>query len=386
MKRVITFIFIFLTVMTISAQRKGNTTKGTKNNKTAEPLPDPRIESMTAATQNVVFIDSIVTDKNAFLSRYRLNSEAGKLYKYNNFFNSDDQPNSYVYVNELGEKCYYSIENYNGESKLYTSDFLNNAWTSPELLEGIYDEDKYVSLNFPFMMADGCTLYFAAKGTESIGGYDIFMTRFDSETGQYFTPENIGMPFNSTANDYMYAIDELDSIGWFVTDRNQTEGKVCIYIFIPSETHQAYSPDEYTEEQIKRFACIARIADTWGDNEARTKALERLRRINPDRKSSKKKGSFCFVINDNITYTKLSDFKSTENANKFWQLQAIKQNMLSLGKALDKARAYYATATAQERSSMKTEIVASEQKYENMERQIVQAEKDIRNAENNLLK
>lgn len=385
MNRAITFILIFFAVMTVSAQRKVNTAKATKANKT-EQLPDPRIERMISATQNVIFIDSIVVDKNAFLNKYRLNPEAGSLQKYNDFFNSDDQPNSYVYVNELGEKCYYSIENYKGEMKLYTSDFMNDAWTSPELLKGIYDDEKYTSLNFPFMMADGCTLYFAAKGTESIGGYDIFMTRFDSETGQYFTPENIGMPFNSTANDYMYAIDELDSIGWFATDRNQKEGKVCIYMFIPSDTHQAYSPDEYTEEQIQRFSRIDRIANTWGDNEARTRALERLRSINPERKRQKRNGSFCFVINDNTTYTKLSDFKSTDNANKFWQLQTIRQNMASLANALEKARTYYATANVQEKKKLKAEIIASEQKYENMERQVMQTEKDIRNVENNLLK
>lgn len=384
MTRAITFILIFFAVMTASAQKKSNT-KAAKANKT-EQQPDPRIERMIAATQNVIFIDSIVVDKKTFLNNYRLNAESGSLHKYNDFFNSDDQPNSYVYVNELGEKCYYSIETPNGETKLYTSDFLNNTWTNPTLLEGIYDENKYKSLNFPFMMADGCTLYFAAKGSESIGGYDIFMTRFDSETGQYFTPESIGMPFNSTANDYMYAVDELDSIGWFVTDRNQTEGKVCIYIFIPSETHLSYSPDEYTEVQIQRFARIARIADTWGDNEARTRALERLRSIKPDSNRQKRKGNFSFVINDRTIYTKLSDFRSSENANKFWQLQTIRQNMVALGNALEKARTYYATANAQERKTLKSEILASEQKYENLERQIKQTEKDIRNAENKLLK
>lgn len=378
-------MLILLMAMTAAAQKRGNAAKGTKASKT-ELQPDPRIERMTAATQNVIFIDSIVVDKSAFLSRYRLNPEAGSLQRYNDFFDSEDQPNSYVYINELGEKCYYSIEDSDGETRLYTSDFLNDGWTDPELMDGIYDGEKYNSLNFPFMMADGCTLYFAAKGTESIGGYDIFMTRFDSETGQYFTPENIGMPFNSTANDYMYAIDELDSIGWFVTDRNQTDGKVCIYMFIPSETHQTYSPDEYTEAQIEGFARIARIADTWDDTDARERALERLKQIKPERKSRKRSGNIAFVVNDNMTYTKLSDFKSSENANKFWQLQATKQNMTSLGKALDKARAYYATANAQEKKKLRTEIMASEQRYENLEKQIMQTEKEIRNAENNLLK
>lgn len=30
------------------------------------------------------------------------------------------------------------------------------------------------------------------------------------------------MPFNSPANDYMYAEDDINNIGWFVADRNQS--------------------------------------------------------------------------------------------------------------------------------------------------------------------
>lgn len=385
MKRAITLIMIFLAAITVSAQRKGNAAKGAKANKTEQQV-DPRIERMTAATQSVIFIDSIVVDKSTFLTRYRLNAEAGSLHKYNSFFKSDKQPNSFVYVNELGDKCYYSMEDSNGETMLYTSDLMNNAWTSPTPLEGIYDDKECNSLNFPFMMADGSTLYFAAKGTESIGGYDIFMTRFDSETGQYFKPENIGMPFNSTANDYMYAIDELDSIGWFVTDRNQAEGNVCIYIFIPSDTRNTYSPDEYTEEQISRYARIASIADTWDDHEARRRALERLKNITPERNQQKRNASFMFVVNNNTTYTKMSDFKSANNANRYKQLQSMRNNLATLDKAIEKARDYYATANAQERKKLKGEILKSEQQYENLEIQTRQLEKEIRNAENNLLK
>lgn len=90
------------------------------------------------------------------------------------------------------------------------------------------------------MMADGMTLYFAAKGEESLGGYDIFVTRYNKSTGEFVRAENVGMPFNSPANDYLMAIDETCNIGWFVTDRNQTADNVCIYRFIPNETREVY--------------------------------------------------------------------------------------------------------------------------------------------------
>lgn len=388
MKRILILTAIIIVALSISAQRSNKNVKSNLNAKSTktEKETDKRIEQMIAATQNVMFIDSIVVDKKHFLTKYRLNAEAGSLHRYNEFFNAEDQPNSYVYLNELGDKCYYSIENPNGDIKLYTSDFLNENWTSPTLLEGIYDAEKCNSLNYPFMMADGTTLYFSATGSESIGGYDIFVTRFDSESGLFLKPENIGMPFNSTGNDYMYAVDELDSIGWFVTDRNQTKDKVCIYIFIPSETRHTYSPDEYTEEQIHRFSRIARIADTWEDRIAKNNAIKRLRNISQEGRVQKRNANFHFVINDNSVYTKLSDFHSTANAGKFKQLQSMKSNLETLDRALETARNYYAKANIQERNTLKVEIIKSEQQYEYLEMQIKRIEKEIRNSENSYIK
>ena len=68
------------------------------------------------------------------------------------------------------------------------------------------------------MAADGITIYFGSEGHEGLGGYDIFTSRFNSETADYLPPQNVGMPFNSPYNDYMMAFDELAGVGCF--DRN----------------------------------------------------------------------------------------------------------------------------------------------------------------------
>lgn len=374
---------VTLTLATTSAQRK--IVKKAKQQKEIQAPADPRIESMTASTQKVMFIDSIVTDKNTFLQKYRLNSEAGSLHKYDELFSNATGTNSYVHINEMGNKCYYPLGD-TTQMRLYTSDMLDGQWTEPTELDGIYDADRFHSLNFPFVMADGTTLYFAARGSESIGGYDIFVTRFDSETGTYLKPENIGMPFNSEANDYMYAIDELDSIGWFVTDRNQPEGKVCIYIFLPSDTRRTYQDSGYTDEQITSLARINRIADTWDNKTARSAALQRLRNITSEQKSNTGTNRMRFIINDRTIYTSVSDFRSKQNAERYEQLQSTKANLNALGKALDKARNYYATANGDERRELKDEIIKSEKQYESLEKQIRQTEKEIRNSENKLIK
>ena len=82
------------------------------------------------------------------------------------------------------------------------------------------------------MLSDGSTLYFAAEGDieNALGGLDIYMTRRD-ETGAFFSPTNVGMPYNSPYNDYMMAIDDAAGLGWWATDRNAPDGMVTVYIF-----------------------------------------------------------------------------------------------------------------------------------------------------------
>ena len=81
--------------------------------------------------------------------------------------------------------------------QLYRSEHLENHWTKPQLLKGINDDNQFPRANYPFMMGDGQTLYFAAEGGDGLGGYDIYVTRYDTEEDQFLHPVNIGMPFNS---------------------------------------------------------------------------------------------------------------------------------------------------------------------------------------------
>ena len=106
-------------------------------------------------------------------------------------------------------------------------------------MRGLADEPED-NLNYPFMLSDGQTLYFAAKNEESLGGYDIYMTRYDNDERKYLAPENLGMPFNSPANDYLLVIDEFNNLGGFASDRNQPADSVCLYTFIPNESRRTY--------------------------------------------------------------------------------------------------------------------------------------------------
>ena len=372
-----------LAPVAMQAQKKKPAVKKPAMVVPAEPREDPRITEMRELTQQIVFIDSTVVGKADFLKVISLNAESGLLSSYDDFVGSDDHSDCTVYLNEMGNKCYFSNINEHGNIWLYTADKLGEEWGAPIPVTGI--DEGITEANYPFMMADGITLYFAAKGSESIGGYDIFFTRNDSENGHFFKPENLGMPFNSEANDYMYAVDEMANIGYFVTDRRQPAGKVCVYTFIPPTTRRTYNSEAYSKEQLRSRAEIRRIADTWGNGKDRKAALARLEQLRTQSKRSKSKkdpNAISFVINDRTTYTSVSQFRADDNDVLFREYQNTLRQIEELKLSLEKSRNYYIKAKSQDRDILKKEILDSECQYEKKLKDVKSLEKRIRNAEN----
>ena len=63
--------------------------------------------------------------------------------------------------------------------------------------------------NYPFVPADGITIYFASEGHESLGGYDI-SCRFNTYQRLFATPK-CRMPF-IPVQDYCLIIDEMSML------------------------------------------------------------------------------------------------------------------------------------------------------------------------------
>ena len=369
-----------LVPLTLQAQKKK---VKVKPKVVEQPQEDPRITEMREATQQIVFVDSIVVDKADFLSAIHINPETGKLTTYDKFFRSEDHPDSYVFLNEMGNKCYFSNNGDNDRMQLFTSDKLGAEWSSPQPLTGI--DEGITDANYPFMMSDGITFHFAAKGSESIGGYDIFITRYDSEGGRFFKPENIGMPFNSEANDYMYVIDELSQIGYFVTDRRQPEGKVCVYTFIPPTSRRTYNLDSYTNQQLRDLASISSVANTWGNGNARKEALARINSIKTEPAVKESKPQMSFLVNDKTTYTSETQFRDADNITLYHELKSTEKRLNEIKGNLEKLRVYYSNANADDKNALSTEILEAEQQELQLSRNIIQLNKLIRNNENKII-
>ena len=370
--------FLMLLTLSATAQKR----RAAKPKLTPEQIErQAKLERMTENTQRIVFIDSMVIPKKQFLSAYLLSPEVGQVARHQDIFHTQQQPDAFVHVNDLGTRCYLSLAPTDTTMQLYMSEFLDERWSRPQLLKGINDDNQFQRVNYPFMMGDGQTFYFAAEGGDGLGGYDIYVTRYDAEEGQFLHPVNIGMPFNSEANDYLYIIDEYSNLGWFATDRNQPADTVCVYLFLPPVTRQTYSASGLTLEEIAPYARIDRIEDTWTDEAPRQEAMERLHHVVERKQQKPVVREFTFVVNDDITYTRLADFRAPGSNRLFQELQRLRQQFQQQQQALDKARDHYAQAGPDERDKLRSEILASELAQQQLLRQIHETEKTIRNNE-----
>lgn len=326
--------------------------------------------------ENITVIDSFVVDKRSFLDAYKLGEQSGNLQMTDN----GNEDVSIEFVNEMGDKKLLSANDENGNKKLYASVKLIDSWSKPQRLKGINDD--MTDLNFPFLDSDGTTLYFSAKGEESLGGYDIFITRADSEENSYFRPDNMGYPFNSAFNDYMYAIDDYNNLGWFASDRYQPEGKVCVYVFIPNESKTTYDYDTVEPGKMISLARLDNIALTQTDRNEVARAKQRLAKVTYSKAGKKnKKTEFTFIVNDNRTYTSLNDFRKPEAKKMFQEMRKMQSDLETLENELDKLREKYSKSNKAVRESMTPGILDKEKRVNGLRTEIGKMETKTRNME-----
>ncbi len=334
------------------------------------------------ATEQVTIIDSMILPKKQVLQQIKLSEECGSIMSCADFFKSAGGKDCTLFRNELGNHVVYSEANKKGFLRLKEKSLIGGEWSMEKQLTG-FEEEEEDNLNFPFMLSDGITMYYAAECEESIGGYDIFMTRYDTDEQKFLAPENIGMPFNSPANDYLLVIDEFQQLGWFVTDRNQPVDTVCLYTFIPTETRRIYNEQELGATKLASLARISSIKDTWKDMNAVNAAKKRLAEARKGQKNEVKNRDFTFVVNDNKTCYTLSQFTNPQAQQKAKIWVETEKEYAAKSKELGALRDKYATMNEAGRKQIASQILLAESTLERLASDKLALEKEIRRLEQN---
>ncbi len=291
------------------------------------------MRNMLERVEKIEIIDSLVVDADDFFTHYRLSRSAGHLVPA---AEAGTDAATVVYRPENNGELIWAEADTTGTLRLMSAQILDDGTTdSPRHLD-----DELAgggNADYPFLMADGMTLYFAADGDNSLGGYDIFLTRRNDDG--FFQPQNIGMPYNSPYDDYMLAIDESTGIGWWATDRNRIPGKVTIYVYITSPTRVNVDVDD---PALAGLARISSIAATQTPGKDYSDLRERIAAIGDGRHSART-GHAVFEIalgNGRIAHS-LDDFSNARARKAMEELLANRAEREKTAAELEKLRDRY---------------------------------------------
>lgn len=326
-------------------------------------------KSMMDHVEKIAIIDSIVVDKETFFQHYLISEETGTLTIQN-----DTSGASIVYIEQSGDrKIWVGVDESNNKCLLESAKLIDDSWDEPRKLAIELQDSE--DINYPFVMQDGTTLYFAANGESSLGGYDIYFTVKDTETGEYMLPQNVGMPYNSPADDYMLVLDDVTGLGWWATDRNHIPGKVTIYVFVRNEIRENYDENE---ADLASFAKVTNYHATWNGNDY-SQLLNKVRMMNTN--AHYDDVAFVFSVKKGTIYTSFTDFQSEEAAEQMQVLLDLYNKLSQRRTTLKEKRALYNKTEANGRAAIQSEILKIENEVELLRGEIFKTENNVRKLE-----
>jgi len=315
---------------------------------------------LLSRTEQVQILDRIEVDRADFFTHYQLGKETGSFLQEASLIGEDSlAENSTIYMTERGDRAFFSLTEASGHTDLYAKSKLLNRWSEKTPLgESVNSEDDEA---FPFLMSDGVVLYFSSKGHNSLGGYDIYVTRYNASNNSYLPPQQLGMPFNSPGDDLLFVIDEYNNVGWFASDRDSEEGKIAIYTFVPNEYFTLLETDD-KEALIKAAKATFSHEDESVDSIAEESTTTEVKsERNTESTAQPSTHKIYFVLNDTLIYSSLQDFMSEDARRQYLNYEQFSAAYDSVSQAVaDKRLAYSRVSDSDTKAKMIAEIMSLE--------------------------
>ncbi len=150
-------------------------------------------------------------------------------------FNSDEYSTAHPTLNADDTKLYFAsdMDGTVGLSDIWVVDIDSNGAVSEPLNLGrpVNTEGRET---FPFMSTSG-VLYFASDGHPGLGGLDVFATTPRSSAERTEKIDNVGVPINSSYDDFTFILNDDTRVGYFASNRKEGMGSDDIYRFVKEE-------------------------------------------------------------------------------------------------------------------------------------------------------
>ena len=132
------------------------------------------------------------------------------------------------YIPDGADVIYWSAEDKDGIRNIFHSEHQDTVWSVPALLnEHMTSPSDEI---YPMLSQDGTKLYFSSAGLYGIGGYDIYVSEWDPSVGEWSVPVNMGFPYSSPYDDFLYAGSEDGKYSVFASNRDCSKDSVSVYV------------------------------------------------------------------------------------------------------------------------------------------------------------
>ena len=155
-----------------------------------------------------------------------------------------------------------------GGSDIYLCKKQYGKWSKPQNAGSVINtEGEEV---FPYW-ADDSTLFFSSDGHKGLGGLDIYKSTWNERSNTFSTPENAGIPINSSYDDISLALYADGRSSYFSSNRPAAKGSDNIYFFRKEKIFlQLNIVDSETQQPLAgatvSLAATNHKTDTTADN------------------------------------------------------------------------------------------------------------------------
>ncbi len=164
-----------------------------------------------------------------------------------------------------------------------------------------------------YLHIDGETMYIASEGHESMGGYDIFVSK--KVQGQWTKPVNMGYPINTPYDDFFFAPTANGKFAYIASNRDGGKGGFDIYkvTFWGPEKAPITETEDYL---LASLAMPIKDASIEGTVEVNKKSFTVFKGITIDA-MTKKPVEASIEITDNGTGKVIETFTTNSATGKF---------------------------------------------------------------------
>ncbi|MGC9331524.1 MAG: hypothetical protein ACP5DZ_06570 [Bacteroidales bacterium] len=170
-------------------------------------------------------------------------------------YDSKHENNPIAFISDANDKLMFSSYGKRGDTgkDIYFADRQpDGTWGEPYKLEHPINTNE--DEDYPFLHPDGKHLYFSSKGHNSMGGYDLFVSKYNESTGSWGVPQNLDFPVNSPLDDILYVTDSVMDYAIFTSNRNAEGDRLIVYtIKIKKE------PEKHEIENIQDLRNISKL-------------------------------------------------------------------------------------------------------------------------------